>query len=120
MRTNDRLSYYDFGQFLNQAGIKLNSWEKEALFDRLDRLSLAFIEFSEFNEFTSAYGIDWGVHILENDIEARLDKELNLSYKDYKVTKKDYFNGCKTILTSEKAALSMCSKIYQDNRQKQK
>lgn len=63
LRNNSRLSYYEFGRFLTKTNIKLVSWEKEALYDRLDRLCLAFIEFSEFNEFTSAYGVDWGVHI---------------------------------------------------------
>ena len=36
-----------------------------------------------------------------------MEEKLNLSYKDYKVTKKDYFNDCPTMLTSEKAALAL-------------
>jgi len=44
----------------------------------------------------------------ELDTEALLDAKLNISYKDYKLTKNDYFNGIKTILTSEKAALAKC------------
>ena len=35
-----------------------------------------------------------------------MDAKLNLSYQDYKVTKADSFNGCPTMLTSEKAALA--------------
>jgi hypothetical protein len=38
-----------------------------------------------------------------------LEEKLNLSYKDYKVTKKDYFNDCPTMLTSEKAALALAT-----------
>ena len=81
---------------------------------------MAFIEFSEFIEFTSAYGVEWDLPPTENDLEAMLDKKLNQSYKDYKVTKKDYFNDCKTILTSEKAALAKCTQIFEENLQKRK
>jgi fructose-specific phosphotransferase system component IIB len=45
-------------------------------------------------------------------LEDVLEAKLNLSYKDYKVTKKDYFNGCPTMLTSEKAALTAATEIY--------
>jgi hypothetical protein len=38
-----------------------------------------------------------------------LEEKLNQSYKDYKVTKKDYFNECPTMLTSEKAALALAT-----------
>jgi hypothetical protein len=38
-----------------------------------------------------------------------LEEKLKLTYKDYKVTKKDYFNECPTILTSEKAALALAT-----------
>lgn len=43
------------------------------------------------------------------DTEAILEAKLNVSYKDYKLSKGDYFNGIKTILTSEKAALAKCN-----------
>jgi hypothetical protein len=49
---------------------------------------------------------------LENDLEDILDAKLNVSYLDYKLTKNDYFRGCKTMLTSEKAALAKCTLIY--------
>lgn len=45
-----------------------------------------------------------------------MDRILNTSYRDYKVTKKDFFNNCKTILTSEKAALAVCTQIYEENK----
>ena len=38
----------------------------------------------------------------------------NQSYSDYKVTKKDYFMGCPTMLTSEKAALAKCYQIFEE------
>ena len=70
---------------------------------------MAFIEFNEFNEFCMDYDIDFQEHLLENDLEDILDAKLNLSYKDYKLSKVDYFRGCHTMLTSEKAALAKCS-----------
>jgi len=73
---------------------------------------MAFIEFNEFNEFCMEYGINWGEDIKENDLEDVLDAKLNLSYKDYKITKDDYFLGCPTMLTSEKAALAKAEAIY--------
>ena len=73
---------------------------------------MAFIEFNEFNEFCLLYGINWGEEVKENDLEDILDAKLNLSYKDYRVTKSDYFLGCPTMLTSEKAALSKAEGIY--------
>lgn len=79
---------------------------------------MAFIEFNEFNEFCMDYGINWGEKLLENDAEALLDAKLNQSYKDYKVTKADYFMGCPTMLTSEKAALAKVEKIYKDERRR--
>ena len=47
-----------------------------------------------------------------------LDAKLNQSYKDYKVSKHDYFMGCPTMLTSEKAALAKVEKIYKDERRR--
>lgn len=103
----DRNCYYDFFMFIEKdLKIKLANWEEDALESRLDRLGMAFIEFNEFNEFCGEYGINWGEPLLDNDREAILDAKLNLSYKDYKVTKDDYFMGCPTMLTSEKAALA--------------
>jgi len=80
---------------------------------------MAFIEFNEFNEFCLAYGIDFGEALLETDLEDILDEKINLSYKDYKVTKRDFFNGCTTILTSEKAALAKVTQIYENHKFKQ-
>jgi hypothetical protein len=73
---------------------------------------MAFIEFNEFNEFTMQFGVDWGEKLVENDLEEVLEHKLNTSYKDYKLSKSDYFNGCKTILTSEKAALARANILY--------
>lgn len=72
---------------------------------RLDRLGMAFIEFNEFNEFSQSYELNWGEPLLENDLESQLEAKINQSYKDYKVTEADYFEGCPTMLKSEKAAL---------------
>ena len=58
------------------------------------------------------YGLNWGEPLLETDLEDILDAKLNLSYKDYKLTKNDYFQGCPTMLTSEKAALAKCHGIW--------
>jgi hypothetical protein len=80
---------------------------------------MAFIEFNEFNEFCLGYAIDFGEPLLENDLEEQLDAKLNLSYQDYKVTKADSFNGCPTMLTSEKAALAKAHTIYDNHRFKQ-
>ena len=41
-----------------------------------------------------------------------------MSYKEYDVTENDYFMGCATILRSEKAALAVCRKLYQDAKHK--
>jgi hypothetical protein len=79
-------------QFIkNNLEISLENWEEDALESRLDRLGMAFIEFNEFNEFSQEYGIDWGEPLLETDLEDILDAKINLSYKDYKITKDDYF-----------------------------
>jgi len=37
------------------------------------------------------YNIDFGEPLLETDLEDILDAKLNLSYKDYKLSKYDYF-----------------------------
>ena len=37
---------------------------------------------------------------------------MNVSYKNYIVSDKDYFAGCKTMLNNEKAALATVSKLY--------
>jgi len=79
---------------------------------------MAFIEFNEFNEFCLEYGINWGEELQETDLEDILDAKLNLSYKDYRVTKKDCFLGCSTMMTSEKAALAKAEGIYQDEMRK--
>lgn len=114
-KQHDKLSYYDLFQFIeHKLQIKLESWEEDALEGRLDRLGMAFIEFNEFNEFSQEYGIDWGEELIQGDLEDILDAKLNLSYKDYKVGKKDYFQGCPSMLTSEKAALAKCNSIWQE------
>jgi hypothetical protein len=81
---------------------------------------MAFIEFNEFNEFSQDYGINWGEPLLEGDLEDILDAKLNLSYKDYVVTPDDYFQGCPSMFTSEKAALSRCRKIWQEMKKADK
>ena len=73
---------------------------------------MAFIEFNEFNEFCMPYKIDFGEPLLENDLEDILDEKINLSYQDYKITKKDWYNGVSTIFTSEKAALCFVEGIW--------
>ena len=104
------MSYYDFFKFTREVlNVKINDYEMDDLESRLDRLGMAFIEFNEFNEFVLDYGIDFGEPLLETDLEDILDAKLNLSYKDYKITKYDYFQGCPTMLTSEKAALAKCN-----------
>jgi len=73
---------------------------------------MAFIEWNEFNEFSMEYKINWGEALLENDLEAILDAKLNVSYIDYKITDKDYFMGCHTMMNNEKAALAKAEHIY--------
>lgn len=115
----EKLSYFDFFQFLETTmGIKLANWEEDALESRLDRLGMAFIEFNEWNEFTMEFGMNWGEELLETDLEDVLDAKLNLSYKDYKLSKLDYFSNCPTMLTSEKAALAKVDSIYQAHKLK--
>ena len=64
------------------------------------------IVFNEFNQFSKEYGLNWGEPLLENDLEDQLEAKNNLSYKDYVLSPSDYFMGCQTMLTSEKAALA--------------
>ena len=45
--------------------------------------------------------------------------KLNVSYKDYKLQPADFVKGCYTILTSEKAALTKCSEIWEKMEKKQ-
>jgi CRISPR/Cas system-associated endoribonuclease Cas2 len=110
---NDKLSYYDLFQFIeNKLKIQLEDWEEDALEGRLDRLGFAFIEWNEFNEFSMEYDLDWNEPLLENDLEDQLDAKINLSYKDYQLTSADYFQGCETMLRSEKAALAKVRSIW--------
>ena len=109
----DKLSYFNLFHFIeHDAKIKLAKWEEDGLEGRLDRLGMAFIEFNEFNEFCQPYNIDFGEPLLETDLEDILDEKINMSYQDYKVTKRDWYNGVSTILTSEKAALSFVETIW--------
>jgi len=107
---NNKLSYFDFFNHVEfDFKAKLTVWELDALESRLDRLGFAFIEYWEFVEFGEMYGIEFDEpERPEQDTEAIMEAKLNISYKDYKLTKNDYFNGIKTILTSEKAALAKC------------
>ena len=90
--SQDKACYFDFFSFIgNKMRITLAPFEMDALETRLDRLGMAFIEFNEFNEFCMLYGINWGEPLIENDLEKILDDKLNLSYRDYTVTDKDYF-----------------------------
>ena len=70
------------------------------------------------NEFSQTYGIDWGEKLLETDLEDILDAKLNLSYKDYQLSEEDFFMGCSTMLTSEKAALAKVSQLYEEFKAK--
>jgi hypothetical protein len=54
-------------------------------------MGFAFIEFNEFNEFSKEHNFDWGEDLKENNLEDELDAKINLSYKDYNLTEKDYF-----------------------------
>jgi hypothetical protein len=110
---HDKISYWNLFQFIeHKLKIKLRNWEEDALEGRLDRLGMAFIEFNEFNEFSIEQGLDWGEKLLSLDLEDILDRKLNLSYKDYEVTKLDFFMDCPTMLKSEKAALAMAEQLF--------
>ena len=98
----------------------MEDWEEDALEMRLDRLGMAFIEFNEFNEFSRIYDLDWGEPVLETDMEAILEAKINQSYRDYQVTNADYFEGCPTMLTSEKAALQVARQIYKSLKKQKK
>jgi hypothetical protein len=114
-----QLSYYDLFQFLEKRlNIKMENWQEDALESRLDKLGMAFIEFNEFNEFAKEFNIDFGVDLEENDLESKLEEKLNRSYKDYTLSKDDYFQGCETMLNSEKAALAKVRQIYAGLKQK--
>jgi hypothetical protein len=93
--------------------LQFEEWEKSSLEGRLDRLGLAFIDFSEFNEFSFNYGMNWGEEPVDNDIEAQVEAKMNLSYKDYILGETDYFMGCETMLTSERAALAKARQLHQ-------
>lgn len=60
------------------------------------------------------YDFDWGEPLIEGDLEDILDAKINLSYKDYVLSKDDYFQGCQSMLNSEKAALAKVRQIYKD------
>ena len=53
-------------------------------------------------------------------MEDILDAKINLSYKDYTVTEKDYFMGCPTMLNNEKAAIAVAKKLYKELKDKKK
>jgi hypothetical protein len=107
---NNKITYYDFFNHIEfDLQLKLKDWENDSIEGRLDRLGLAYIDYWEFVEFTESYGVQFDEpERPELDTEAILDAKLNVSYKDYKLSKSDYFNGIKTILTNEKAALAKC------------
>jgi len=62
------------------------SWEEDALELRLDRLGMAFIEFNEFNELCQEQEINLGEPLLETDLESLLDRKLNVSYTEYRLS----------------------------------
>ena len=104
-----KMSYNDFFEFcVANLGLKLRNWEKDILEEKLDRLGFAFIDFPEYAEFCEEYGFSFGEELPQTHLDDILDQKLNVSYRDYKLTKADYFQACKTILTSEKAALAKC------------
>ncbi len=87
----------------------MTEWESDALEARLDRLGFAFICYWEFIEFMEDYGVEFDEpERPELSTDVIMENKLNLSYKDYKLSKADQFNGIKTILNSEKAALAKC------------
>lgn len=76
-------------------------------------MCLAYIDYWEFVEFCEMYEIYFDEPDRPlNDTEAIMEARLNISYRDYKLTKADYFQGNKTILLSEKAALAKCAQIW--------
>jgi len=110
----DKLSYFSFFNWIEGAfGIQLKAWQCDAIESRLDRMCLAYIDYWEFVEFCETYEIYYDEPDRPlNDTEAIMDARLNISYRDYKLTKADYFQGNKTILLSEKAALAKCAQIW--------
>jgi hypothetical protein len=85
------MSYFDFFNHVEfDLKINLKEWENDALESRLDRLGLAFIEYWEFVEFAEDYDIQFDEpERPELDTEAIMEAKLNISYKDYKLTKAD-------------------------------
>ena len=73
---------------------------------------MAFIDFNEFNLFCQEYDIDLEEELQTVSLDSALNAKLNISYKDYRIKKSDYFKGIETILISEIAALAKADKIY--------
>jgi hypothetical protein len=113
----DKLSYFEFFNHLEfDCKLKFKNWQLDSIESRLDKLGLAYIDWQEYLEFC----IDWDIDFFGEqpdkalDTEAIMQERLNVSYKDYKLTKADYFNQeGKTILNSEKAALAKCNQIWE-------
>jgi hypothetical protein len=72
--------------------VRLKDWESDALESRLDRLGLAYVDYWEFVEFMEDFEVVFDEpERPELDVEAQLEAKLNISYKDYKLTKADQF-----------------------------
>lgn len=110
-KNKNKLSYFEFFNIIEfDLKIQLKEWESDAIESRLDRLGLAYFDYWEFVEFMEGYGVEFDEpERPELDTEELVQAKLNISYKDYKLTKSDYFYDIKTILTSEKAALAKCN-----------
>ena len=76
---------------------------------------MAYIEFNEFNKFCQVYQIDCHEKLLDFDLEAIFDAKINTCYTHYNVTKNDYFMDCQTMLNNERAALSRCEDILNED-----
>jgi hypothetical protein len=89
----NKLSYYDFFNHLEfDLKVRLKDWESDALESRLDRLGLAYVDYWEFVEFMEDFEVVFDEpERPELDVEAQLEAKLNISYKDYKLTKADQF-----------------------------
>jgi len=110
----DKLSYYDFFKHVREdMKLELKGWEVDALESKLDKMGDAYIDLHEFAEFCDEYDVNLGIPLEENHNEDIIEQKNNISYRDYKLHKHDYFQGCKTMLTSEKAALAKCHAIYE-------
>lgn len=116
----NKLSYFDFFNHVeNDLNIKLKTWENDALESKLDKMGFAWIDYWEFVEFCEEYDVQFDEpNRPEMDAEQIMEQKMNVSYKDYKLSKNDYFNGIKTILTSEKAALAKCHQIWEFYQEK--